>query len=401
MSFLDDLKKFGRFPPVELRITPLAPRRASRRGPKTVVIDKFLTYQFNQSMLIPVDNFTYSFSAPSDTAPFTDYCLEGDIVTIYVNNTLVAKGIVDQIEIECDGDSGEKVTVNGRNMLGQLEDQDCVTLNMQPIFGENTNVITAIEKLIEGTRLPRKVVSQDAPNFNTLVRTEAGEKKLSAILRILEPVNCLLWSGPDGTLIVGKPDFGQPIAGKMMINKSKRSSNVLSMRVVRSATSLPSRYVACLTAIEASVNYVMQKNRVYQNPAEGAARLFREGHTNTKTVVSSNTVGADPAGFDNASRIIVAEKPGTNMLDQMVFRQIAKDNFNELLVTTVMAGHCDENGFPFIPDSIYNIEYDRANVQENMYLYSVEYHGSSERGQWSILNFCKLGTIVEGSRINA
>lgn len=401
MSFLNDLRVKGRFPPVEMRIAPLTPRRASRRAPKTVVVDNFLSYNFNTSMLIPVDNFSYTFSAPGDDRPFTDYALEGDIVTLTANNTLIGTGIVDQIEIECDGDTGERVTINGRNLLGQLEDQSAVSLNMSPIYASMMPVIEAIEQLLQGTRLPKKVVNQDSSEFTTLIATEAGETKLSAILRILEPVNSLVWAGPDGTLIVGKPDFSQGVTGKLMLNKKKRTSNVLSMRAVRSATSIPSRYVACWTALEESVQNRLQKNRIYSNTAEGPARLFREGHTNTKTVVSSITTGADAAGADNASRIIYSEKKGTTVLDQMIFRQMAKDNFNELLVTCVMAGHCDENGYPFIPDSVYNIEYDRAGIQENMYLYSVEYQGNDQRGQWTILNFCKLGTIVEGSKINA
>jgi prophage tail gpP-like protein len=316
------------------------------------------------------------------------------------NNIVIGTGIVDQIEIECDGDSGEKVTVNGRNLLGQLEDQSAVDINMAPIYMENITVTAAIQKIIEGTRLPSQIVESDTPSMNSLIQTEPGESKLSAILRFLEPVNCLLWSTPEGRLVVGKPNMGQRPIGKMMINRTKRSSNVLSMRIVKSAASIPSRYVVLWTAREASVQYTVKAKNVFENVAEGPKRLLTNGHNVTKTIVSSISVGADSSGADAATRLANANKAGTLILDQYAFRQMARDNFNELIVTCVVAGHYNENGQPYANDTVYNIEYDRAGINENMYLYSVEYQGTNDRGQWTILNFCKLGTIVEGAKVN-
>ncbi len=400
-AFLKDLRVNGRFPKVELKITPLEPRSKQPRAiSKTVVIDKFISYQFTNNMLVPVDSFSYSFTAPNDEKPFTDYVLEGDLISLYANNVVIGTGIVDQIEIECDGDNGEKVTVNGRNLLGQLEDQSCVDINMKPIYMENIKITAAIQKIIEGTRIPREIIEIDTPSILSLIQTEPGESKLSAILRFLEPVNCLLWASPEGRLVVGKPNMGQSPVGKMMINREKRSSNVLSMRVVKSAASIPSRYVVLWTAREASVQYAVKANNVYDNLAEGPKRLLKNGHSVIKTIVSSLPNGADAAGADAITRQNNALKAGTSLLEQYAFRQIAKENFNETLVTCVVAGHYNEKGEPYRNDTVYNIEYDRAGLNENMYLYSVEFQGTNERGQWTILSFCKLGTIVEGAKVN-
>lgn len=402
MSFLNDLKVKGRFPPVELRIKPLQPRSGQPRAlSKTIVIDKFISYQYTNNMLVPVNNFSYSFTAPGDEKTFLDYVLEGDLVSLYANDTLLESGIVDQIEIECDGDSGEKVTVSGRNLLGQLEDQSAVSIDTLPIYLKNIGVIPAIKKLIEGTRIPQAVIDSGAPSTTSLLATEAGETKLSAILRFLDPVNCLLWSNPDGRINVGKPNMGSIPLGKMMINKKKRKANVLSMRVVLAATGIPSRYTILNAAVEEKVQFALQKSQTFDNTAAGPARLYRNGHYVTKCITTSLPGGADAASGDAVTALASAAKAGTTLLSQTAFRQMAKDNFDEIQVTCVVAGHYNENGIPFAPDTVYNIEYDRAALNENMYLYSVEYQGSLERGQWTILNFCRLGTIVEGAKINA
>ena len=402
MSLLADLKVDGRFPPVEMRITPLVSRTPQRNAPvKSLVIDKFINYSFNNSMLIPVDNFSYSFSAPSDEKSFTEYVLEGDLVSLHAKNICIGTGIVDQIEIECDGDSGEKVTVNGRNLLGQLEDQAAVSIDMKPIYLQNIKAEDAVKKLIEGTRLPREIITQDVTNIISLIQTQPGETKLNAILRFLEPLNCLCWSSPEGRLVVGKPNFGQKALGKLMVSKSKRSSNVLSIRVTRSAASIASRVVAVWTSAELNVQQATAQNKVFENKAEGPSRLLNNGHSVTKVYVSSIANGGDAAGGDEVSRLKVAKQADVTLLAQEAFRMMARDNFNEILVTCIVAGHYNEQGQPYVTDTIYNIEYDRAGLSENMYLYSVEYSGDVNRGQWTTLNFCRVNTIVHGAKINA
>ncbi len=402
MSLLAELKTNGRFPPVEMRITPLVSRVTQRNAPsKTLVIDKFINYTFNNSMLIPVDNFSYSFSAPSDTKPFIDYVLEGDLVSLHAKDICIGTGIVDQIEIECDGDSGEKVTVNGRNLLGQLEDQSAVGIDMKPIYLKDIKAIDAVQKLIEGTRLPRDIINQDAPNITSLIQTEPGETKLNAILRFLEPLNCLCWSSPEGRLVIGKPLFGQRSVGKLMVNKSKRSSNVLSMRVSRTCTGIPSRIVTMNTSAQLNAPSSVKENQIFENRAEGPSRLLNNGHSVTKTYVSSIVTGASAAAGDENTRLQLAKQAGTTVLEQEAFRMMAKENFNEIQVTCIVAGHYNENSQPYATDTVYTIEYDRAGLSENMYLYSVEYAGDVNRGQWTTLNFCRLNTIVHGAKINA
>lgn len=404
MSLLNELKIKGRFPPVEMRITPLVPQTANPRSlPKTVVIDKFINYQFNSSVLVPVDNFSYSFTAPDESKTFLDFVLEGDIVTLYANNTLISTGIVDQIEIECDGDTGEKVTVNGRNLLGQLEDQNAVDIDNKPINNENMLLIPGIQRLLETTRIKSDIIDNDAPKSKILVRTVAGESKLSAILRILEPLNCLIWLNPDGRVVLGKPTFGQRPVGKLMLNKNKRSSNVLSMRAVYSGTKLAGRYTVLWSAIEAGAQFAFPKSRTIENTSDTAKRLLNNGHIVNKIVETSFTEAASPSGADAANRITNAQQSqsGNDFLDLFAKRQMARDNFDELLVTCVVAGHYNERGTPYAPDQVYNIEFDRAKIQENMYLYAVNYQANDKQGQFTVLNFCKLNTIAIGSKINA
>jgi hypothetical protein len=176
---------------------------------------------------------------------------------------------------------------------------------------------------------------------------------------------------------------------------------VLSIRVTRSASSIASRIVALWTGAELNVQSQTAQNRVFENKAEGPSRLLNNGHSVTKVFVTSMVNGADAAAGDEVTRQQLAKQAGKTVLEQEAFRMMARDNFNEILVTCIVAGHYNEQGNPYLTDTIYNIEYDRAGINENMYLYSVEYSGDVNRGQWTTLNFCRLNTIVDGAKINA
>jgi prophage tail gpP-like protein len=404
MSVLSQkLEKTGRFPLVALEITPL-------NGTKTVRFDKFTNYQFTTNMLVPVDAFSFSFTAPNDPRPFTAYVQEGDIATLFANEELLATGIIDQIEIEVDGESGEKATVNGRDLIGQLEDNNAVALivkpnadgtfettDAEPMWGDNMTIEAVAKRLIIGTRI-QKVVMSDAPITPALFASEPGESRLSALLRHCEPFNCIIWTDASGALKIGKPNFASPSKGMIICNKSKRQSNVFSMRVAFSGTSIPNIVVALWSDIQ-KTQIGIQKNQIFGNIAVGPTRLRQNGHNVIKTVLTSYPSGGDAQSLAIAAQYQTASAANQTVLQALAKRELARANFTEVLVHAVVPGHYNDNGEMYRPDTCYDVDFDRAGIQRKMYLYSVEYNLSEERGQYTVLSFCNIGTIVSDARI--
>jgi prophage tail gpP-like protein len=391
MSLLSNkLERTGRFPPVALEITPL-------NGTKTVRFDKFTTYQYTSNMLVPVDAFSFSFTAPDDPKPFSAYIQEGDISTLYANEELLATGIIDQIEINVDGESGESATVNGRDMIGQLEDNSAISINAEPIWGQNITLEAAAKQLIIGTRI-QKIIMSEAPTIATLFASEPGESRLSALLRHCEPLNCIVWTDASGALKIGKPAFADTIKGTLICSKSKRQSNVFSMRATFSSTSIPNKVVALWSDVQAT-QIGIQKNQIFDNAAQGPTRLRQKGHNVIKTVMTSYPSGGDAQSLASAAQFQTASAANQTVLQALAKRELARANFNEVLVHAVVPGHYNDSGEMYRPDTCYNIDFDRAGIQEKMYLYSVEYNLTEERGQYTVLSFCRLGTIVSDARI--
>jgi len=401
-SLLDTLAKSGRFPPVVLIVKPLQdPMDFSNPlqkftvgvGGGELLLQSFLNYSFSSSILIPVDTFSFSFVTPDGPA-LNRQVRCGDLVTLEANGRTIATGIIDQTEVETDATTGEKSTISGRDLLGQLEDQDAISLYNKPIWLNSTSIRNGVMSLAENTRITQ-IIERDAPGGSFLLGTDVGESKLSALQRFLDPLNCTFWMGPNGELIVGKPNFKQPISGRIVLSKKDRISNVISMNVIRAATSIPNIVLPIWTGQEETVDRIQEKSAL-QNMAIEPNRLFKSGHKVPKTVVVSNPIADDRISAPVVSSSLKAA--GGDFLGNAALREIARANVNEIIVQAVVPGHFNDNGEPFQVDTCYDVVYDRGDVDEKMYLFQVDYHMDSERGQTTNLYFCRLGCIVAGVR---
>ena len=392
-ALLEKLQKDGRFPPVSVSVTPLG------AGREPFYSTKFLSYNFSSNILVPVD--TFSFSLAMDEFDLFDIPVqEGDLITLRANAQLLSTGIVDTVEVETDAQTGTKIHVSGRDLMSQLEDQDAVSLTSEIIFGKTLTVSAAVNKLIENTRI-QGVTTRNAPTKGYLLATQPGETKLSALQRYMEPLNILAWMGPGGSIIIGKPDMYAQATGRLFMSRKRRESNVLSIRSTRSSTSIPNAIVAIWNS-QANIQSKVSKEQVLYNKNKGPLRLYQKGHIVPRAVIVSNPDGNSPQDLSQVNDINIAnqQKAGSsNLLQAYAKREMARANIKELQVQIQMLGHYNHMAEPFMPDKVYNVEYDIDNLNEDMYLYGVEYTFSEDQGQRTNLFLCRQNCIVADYKV--
>lgn len=345
--------------------------------------------------MIPVDSFSFTMVAPDDPKSVKAYINEGDIAILEANGTTISTGLIDQIEIEYDMQSGEKVTISGRNLMAQLEDQDAVSLTSQPLYGQSLTASAVLKLLMQNTRI-QGFVLQQAPQLGYLLATEPGESKLSALTRYMDALNCIAWMNPLGQIVFGKPNMAQAISGDIVLNKVGRVANVTSIRATYASTQIPNIFVPIWAAQE-STQFAVSPSQALPNTAYGPNRLRKLGFILPKAVITSNPSGGSPQEVANqANQFAVAAQSAANgtILQAYAKKEAARANVKELLVSAVVPGHYNDNGQPFVVDTCYQVTFDRGNISEKMYLYQVEYSLDPERGQTTTLEFCRLGTIV-------
>jgi prophage tail gpP-like protein len=381
---LIQLAQTGRLPSLRLQINPLS-------GAAPIILDRFLSYSVDNSLLTPVDSFDFTFAAPDTDLSSNNFCVEGDIVKLYGNDQPIGTGIIDTVEIEVDNQYGEKVTVTGRDLMGQYEDQDTILLDGRPIIGDET-VASLIRRLNQNTRISNDIVLVNAPTGTYPFSTEPGEKKLAALQRYLEPLNILAWMNPAGQIVVGKPTMKQSnVQGKLFCLREKKDSNVLDMRVIRSSTQIPNVIAPIWSAQESTTDRVTV-GPVFFNAAPGPNRLRKLGHRVIRAVVASTPAGDVSQALADANRLRAA---GANIMQGYAKREMARANFDEIQVHCTVPSHYNERGVPYMVDQCYQIQFDRGGIEgEAMYLHHVKHFLDEKGAQRSRLSLCRFGTIV-------
>lgn len=382
-SYID---KNGRAPQVSLVITPL-----ENTGYGQINLTTFISYHFTSSILVPIDQFQFTFALPDASGGINDYINEGDVAELYAGTSLVCTGIVDKVTVETTFEDGDIVTIIGRNLLGQLEDQNSVNIQNQPLFGNNVPLTTAVGSVVQYTRI-RGIGNQGAPVGNFLFATEPGETKLSALMRFVEPLNCLVWSNPAGYLMVGRPNMGQAAIGSLTCDRSSRTSNVTGMKVDRASTQIPNIILAIWTGQE-NVQGPVAPQQAVNNPADGPSRLLNLGHKVQKCVVVSTPSGSDPQSLSDSNAIKIYN---SNITQAYALREIARSNVTEIQVQANVKSHFNDDLTPFLIDQVYQVNYYRGGVDEAMYVYQVDYSCDPKTGPRSSIYLCRKGCMVAG-----
>ncbi len=380
------LSQNGRFPPVTLQIKPIDPRR------QAVEITNFTEYSFQNSVIVPVDSFEFKLRNQSLSGSLLKFVRDGDIAILKADGKIISTGIIDSVNISVNMDSGEDVTIHGRNLLSQLEDQSTINDKDDPIWGNKMSPEDVINALVLNTRINYYRLQQ-IPSLPSipLFGTEPGESKLSALMRYIEPLNCMVWMDPDGTVVIGKPDMGSESLGTFTVDRENRNSNCLSIQANYSSTRIPNIVVPVWTGQETVQSRVAPEQSIPNN-ASGPKRLLSQGHRVPKSIIVSNPQGSDPQALSDVNQIVLVG--GNNVLQAYAKREIARANVGEIGVQVVIKGHYNSDLDPIVVDSNYQINFPRAQLNEKMYLHTINYSMDDKGGQKTSLFFCRLGSIV-------
>lgn len=422
MSLLETMQNDGQLPKISLEILSLEDANAPAGIPGSLLkvvastnIEFFLGYEFNSNVLVPVDQFNFSFAAPSsftedgDLIPVTEVFREGDIVYISIDDEKLACGRIDSVDIEVTADRGEIVTIHGRDFIGMLEDQDAISVSFnsqgvinsaKPIYAENVRDINVVLKqILEGTRIPGTVVknSLNVPPEGFLFATEPTETKLAALQRFLEPFNVIFWANEEGQLVIGKPDMqgGATNEGDLYCIKSRRESNVLDIKATYSSSQIANVIIPIYSGNEKALQAFTQ-NAVLNN-APGPDRLRRLGSVMQKVVTVSNPNGADAQSLSQVNDVALNGRDNST-LSKYANREMARQNQKEIIVQVTVPGHINENGNAYRANTKYFIRFEQADIDETMYCFEANYMLDDQRGAMTRLSFCRLKTIcAEGS----
>jgi hypothetical protein len=206
-------------------------------------------------------------------------------------------------------------------------------------------------------------------------------------------------------MVIGRPGMYGASQGKFFCLENARQSNVLSIRSTRASTQIPN-IILPIWAGQESVQALNLPQKPLYNSAYGPSRLRHFGHRTPKAVVVSTPEGAAPQDLADVNALLVANqnqatltKAGSStILQAYAKRFIAKSNINELKVQAAIVGHYNDQASPVLIDQVYRVQYDNDDIDQDMYLYELEYFMDPKTGPQTRLNFCPQSALVSDVR---
>lgn len=186
---------------------------------------QWTNYDIVSDLLTPADDFSVTLGRPVDAVPTA--VKEGDKVEVRVGGDTVLSGRIDRVHTTTE--KGNKtLTIQGRDDAGILLDCSAPLFNAQDM---DLNQI--IEKIVKPLGLSKIRIDASKTNKTHKVQIEPGSRAWDALTQYAEANGVWPWMEPDGTLVVGGPDYTTAPVAELVLRVSGDNNNIKSLEVER------------------------------------------------------------------------------------------------------------------------------------------------------------------------
>lgn len=419
---------------ITIRFPGLGSSSGTLGAPSGIQIDRFLSYDYHEDYLVPVDAGSFTVSGDELSDSDLKAIIPGARIEVTINGQPQSAGFLDDIRIRSSRSSGSIVTFEYRSWLSpavdaQVDPQtrfapsmslgDLVQAALGPfgvtVFTEtndaNRNAITG---QIYGTRTSKKgkpiksiVLHQIKPYDNEGAFAFASRVSQRFGLWIRPGVN-------EGEVIIAEPDFTQDprYALHHKVDDSSIHNNVIESDVVRSRKDQPSIIFASgfggggefakATLKGMIINPLLsQANSLDSLLALNGAVI--DAYKTVKPVIpSSAAIAAAIQAFQIpdvlARPLYLKDRDAHNQdeLDAFLRRELSLRMRKALQAHYMIEGHT-LNGQPVAVDSIISVDDDRSNVHMPLWIISRRFSkAAGSAGTTTSIECILPGTLVFG-----
>lgn len=186
---------------------------------------QWTNYDIVSDLLTPADDFSVTLGRPVDAKP--DTVRAGDKVEVRVGGDTVLSGRIDRVQTVTEK-GGKTLTIQGRDDAGVLLDCSAPLFNAQDM---DLNQI--IEKIVKPLGLAKIRIDAAKTDKTHKVQIEPGSRVWDALLEYAEANGLWPWLEPDGTLVVGGPDYTAAPVAELVLRANGQNNNIKRLEVNR------------------------------------------------------------------------------------------------------------------------------------------------------------------------
>ncbi|MBS0039361.1 phage tail protein, partial [Neisseria sp. Marseille-Q1983] len=316
---------------------------------------QWTNYDIVSDLLTPADDFSVTLGRPVDAVPTA--VKEGDKVEVRVGGDTVLSGRIDRVHTTTE--KGNKtLTIQGRDDAGILLDCSAPLFNAQDM---DLNQI--IEKIVKPLGLSKIRIDAAKTNKTHKVQIEPGSRAWDALTQYAEANGVWPWMEPDGTLVVGGPDYtAAPVAG-LILRVSGDNNNIKRLEVNRD---MAARY--------SEVTVLAQSH---------------SGKHNIKATAKDESV--------KLHRPLIVTEPDIDsqaQAERKAKKRLADSRLEGLTITAVVQGHRTDDGTLWQPGQRINVLSEPDGIDSVYFLMARTFVGGRGQGTETVLTLKEDGAWV-------
>ncbi len=187
----------------------------------------WLSYRIDSDLLQPADDWQMSVSYGVDGA-LPPTVVEGASVKLMLGPDQILDGVIDTIE-ERISKNDISVEINGRDRASLLLDCAAPLLSLK-----NATLADIIKQAVAKLGITQVKYTAKPANPRQTVHTEPGQTVWQWLQTACEANQVWPWFDPDGTLIIGAPDYTAPPVASLIMRINGRDNNICSIERTRS-----------------------------------------------------------------------------------------------------------------------------------------------------------------------
>lgn len=179
------------------------------------------SYEIDSDLLTPADAWHVTLGMTDGKMP--PDVAAGAPVVVKIGGETVMTGRVDEISHQVSKTS-HTFTMSGRDQASVLV--DCSA----PVFVARMATLNEIvAKIVRALGITKIRIDADATRTREKINVEPGDSAWDTLAHAAEANGLWPWFDPDGTLVVGGPDYTMPVVATLVLRKSGKGNNVLSL----------------------------------------------------------------------------------------------------------------------------------------------------------------------------
>lgn len=276
-------------------------------------------YEIDSDLMTPADAWRMTLAQPEIELP--PEVVEGAKVEVMLGDETVLTGQLDERALTVDAGRHE-LSLTGRDGAAVL--LDC---SSPIVTARDATLDDVIAKVVRPLGVVRIRVDADKKFLRERVSTEPGDTAWDSLRRAAEANGLWPWFEPDGTLVVGGPDYSKPPVARLVMRADGQGNNLLSLSERRSI-----------------VERFSEVTVLGQSTAVGTGAAERDGRHNLK-----NTVRDDGVSIYRPKVVVDHEAVNADIASAKARKIISDGRVKSYTLSATVKGHRTDDGLLWTP----------------------------------------------------